>query len=154
MSPGYVPVAQAAMLIRRPAREVFAAFVDPAVTTRFWFTQGSGRLEAGKRVTWAWEMYGFSIEVDVKAIERDRRIAIEWPGRNGPTTVEWIFTPREDGTTFVEVTNSGFGGDRDQVVKEALDSTGGFALVLAGCKALLEHGVELNLVRDRHPGGL
>ena len=31
------PVARATMLIRRPVEEVFNAFVDPTVTTRFWF---------------------------------------------------------------------------------------------------------------------
>ena len=38
-----------AMLIRRPVGEVFAAFVDPDVTTKVWFTKSSGRLEAGKQ---------------------------------------------------------------------------------------------------------
>jgi len=33
-------------------------------------------------------------------------------------------------------------------------STEGFAFVLAGAKALLEHGVLLNLVPDRFPDGL
>ncbi|MBC7990984.1 MAG: polyketide cyclase, partial [Luteimonas sp.] len=28
------------MLIRRPVAEVFEAFVDPAITSRFWFTRG------------------------------------------------------------------------------------------------------------------
>lgn len=32
-----------------------------------------------------------------------------------------------------------------------IDSTGGFTQVLAGLKALLEHGIELGLVRDSHP---
>ena len=32
----HVPVARTGMLIRRPAAEVFEAFVDPAITTRFW----------------------------------------------------------------------------------------------------------------------
>lgn len=39
-------------------------------------------------------------------------------------------------------------------MKTALDATEGFAFVLAGAKAWLEHGVELNLVRDRFPKGL
>jgi hypothetical protein len=39
-------------------------------------------------------------------------------------------------------------------VAPALDSAGGFALVLAGAKVWREHGIELNLVRDRHPDGL
>ena len=33
------------MLIRRPPEDVFEAFADPAITTRFWFTKSSGRLE-------------------------------------------------------------------------------------------------------------
>jgi hypothetical protein len=36
-----VPVAKTGMLIRRPVAEVFAAFIDPGVTTKFWFTKSS-----------------------------------------------------------------------------------------------------------------
>jgi hypothetical protein len=40
--------AKAEMLIRRPVAEVVEAFVDPAVTSRFWFTRSTGRLEVGR----------------------------------------------------------------------------------------------------------
>ena len=63
------PVARAQMLIRRPMVEVFEAFVDPAITSRFWFSKGSGRLEPGKQVRWDWDMYGVGTNVDVKAVE-------------------------------------------------------------------------------------
>lgn len=149
-----VPTVKVEILIRRPVAEVFEAFVDPAVTTKFWFTKSSGRLETGKRIQWDWEMYGHSAQVDVKAIEGNRRILIEWPGQNAPTTVEWIFTPRADNTTFVSITNTGFRGTGDEVVSQALDSTEGFTLVLAGLKALLEHNVVLNLVPDRFPDNI
>jgi hypothetical protein len=36
-------------------------------------------------------------------------------------------------------------------VKQAIDSTQGFTFVLSGLKALLEHGIELNLVADKRP---
>jgi len=142
------PVARATMLIRRPVDEVFNAFVDPAVTTRFWFNRSSGRLAAGETVTWYWDHYGASGEVHVTALELNRRIAIEWP-----TPVEWVFTPRSDGTTFVAITASGFEGTDDEKVAQALDSTEGFNLVIAACKALLEHGIELGLVVDKQPDG-
>lgn len=145
------PLATTGMLIRRPVADVFEAFVDPEITSRFWFTRGSGRLATAKQVQWDWDMYGISIPVTVKALEPNRRILIDWPGQGGPTTVEWLFTAREDGTTFVRITNSGFAGDGDQVVKRVNDSTQGFAFVLAGLKALLEHDVRLDLVRDRFP---
>jgi len=141
------------MLIRKPVSEVFEAFVDPATTSAFWFTRGDGRLEPGARVTWHWDMYGFAVQVSVTAVEPHRRIAIEWSTYGAPTTVEWIFTPRPDHTTFVSITNAGFVGTPDQIAQQAIGATEGFALVLAGAKAFLEHGVRLNLVRDRFPDG-
>lgn len=148
-----VPIAETGMLIRKPVSEVFEAFVNPAITSRFWFTTGSGRLKEGEVIRWEWEMYDISVGVTVKAIEHNKRILIEWEGYRGPTTVAWAFTSRSDDTTFVSITNSGFSGDGDEVVKQALDSTGGFALVLAGAKAFLEHNISLNLIADRFPDG-
>ncbi len=148
------PRASTGMLIRRPVAEVFEAFVDPEITTKFWFTKGSGRLELGKQVRWDWEMYGISIPVTPKAIEPNARILIEWPGYSGPSDVEWVFKPQRDGTTFVSITETGFTGSPDELVKQVADSTQGFSLVLAGLKALLEHEVRLNLVADRFPQGL
>ena len=148
------PVARAQMLIRKPVAEVFEAFVDPAVTSKFWFTRSSGRLETGKQVRWDWEMYGASAEVSVKALEENRRILIEWAGTGTPNTVEWVFTPRADDETLVSITNAGFSGDGDEMVRSALDSTAGFTNVLAGLKALLEHNIILNLVSDKSPDHL
>jgi len=99
--------AKTGMLVRRPVAEVFEAFVDPEITRRFWFTQGSGRLEKGKQVHWEWEMYGITVPVDVKDVEPPRRIVVEWSGPKGANRVEWYFTQRDDGTTFVEITNDG-----------------------------------------------
>lgn len=148
-------VAKTEILIRRPVDEVFEAFVDPAVTSRFWFTRGSGRLEAGKSVRWDWAMYDFSTNAVVKEIEANRRIFVEWSGaRLPPTMIEWTFRARPDGTTYVTITNSGFTGDPEQVAEQAIAATEGFAFVLAGAKAWLEHGVQLNLVADKFPDGL
>jgi len=124
------------MLIRKPVAEVFEAFVDPAITSNFWFSKGSTRLEAGKE------------------LEQDRRILIEWPGDGAPTTVEWTFRPRPDNSTFVSIANTGFAGDDDAIIEQIVGSTEGFTLVLAGLKAFLEKGIALNLVADRFPDGL
>jgi uncharacterized protein YndB with AHSA1/START domain len=149
------PVITTGMLIRQPVDVVFEAFVDPAITSRFWFTDGSGRLEPGKSVQWEWKMYGVKVEVEVREIDRNRRILIEWSSGSEPTTtVEWTFQPLADGTTFVTITNSGFHGNGDEQCAQACGSTEGFSLVLAGAKALLEHGIELNLVPDRFPAEL
>jgi uncharacterized protein YndB with AHSA1/START domain len=153
-SPSMPLVAKAQMLIRKPVAQVFEALVDPALTSRFWFSKGSGRLEAGKHVRWDWEMYGVSAEVDVKEVEENKRILVEWGGIYDPTSIEWTFEPQGEDRTFVTVKNWGFGGDAEKVVAEALDSTGGFTFLLAGLKAFLEHGIELNLIADHEPSAL
>ena len=150
-----IPVAKAEMLIRRPVAEVFEAFIDPAVTSKFWFTKGSERLDTGKRIRWDWEMFGVSAEVNVKAIEANKRILIEWSSSDSaPTTVEWLFAPRADDTTFVTVTESGFSGSGDEVVRKALDSQGGFTFLMSGLKAYLEHKIALNLSADHAPDNI
>ncbi len=149
-----VPVSKTGMLIRRNVADVFEAFISPEITTKFWFTKSSGRLETGRQIRWEWEMYNVSALVTVKVIEQDKRIVIEWPGYSGPAIVEWIFAPQKDGATFVSITETGFTGNGDELMKQLADSTQGFTLVLAGLKALLEHNVQLNLVADRYPEGI
>ena len=148
------PAAKAEMLIRRPVADVFIAFVDPLITANFWFTRGSDRLHMGKTVRWEWEMYGFAVDVDVMAVDENRRILIHWPGEGGPTRVEWTFTSRPDNTTFVTIENSGFRGTSAEVLAQVVGATEGFALVLAGAKAFLEQGLILDFVADRFPDGL
>lgn len=144
----HMPVVKAEMMIRKPVEEVFEAFVDPEVTTKFWFTKSSGKLEAGKRVRWEWEMYGVGDDIVVTSIEPNERILIE--SEDG-TLAEFVFTPRTANETVVTITNSGFTGDGDQIVSHAMDSMGGYTMVLCGLKAYLEHGVIPNFVLDRAP---
>jgi uncharacterized protein YndB with AHSA1/START domain len=94
-------------------------------------------------------MYGASASVSVMAIDPNKRILVEWG--DPPRAVEWLFAPRPDNTTLVSISERGFCGSDHEVVTQALDSRGGFAIVLAGLKALLEHDVVLNLVADQHP---
>lgn len=140
------------MLIRCPAAEVFEAFVDPTITTRFWFTKSSGRLEPDAEVVWTWEMYDVSTTVSVDVFEPARRIVLTWDEPH--TQIEWIFRPGAGDTTMVQITETGFSGDGDAVVTQAMDSMGGFTIVLAAAKALLEHDLELSLVADHHPPGM
>jgi uncharacterized protein YndB with AHSA1/START domain len=146
-----IPSVNVGMLIRKPPAEVFQALVDPAITTRFWFTKSSGKLEPGETVQWTWEMYGVSTTVSIKEIEADRRIVFEWGDRNDRTTVNFRFVPANDKRTFVQVTETGLNGKGDELVSRVADSTGGFTQVLCALKALLEHDVVLTVVADHAP---
>jgi uncharacterized protein YndB with AHSA1/START domain len=144
------------MLIRSTPGDVFQALVDPAITSKFWFTKSTGTVVEDAELTWMWEMYGLSSTVTVQQVEESRLVRFTWSGYNPerPTTVEFRLTPWKDNTTYVVVTETGFTGDGDTVVRYATDSTGGFTFVLSALKALLEHGIVLGVVRDAHPSGL
>jgi uncharacterized protein YndB with AHSA1/START domain len=149
----YVPTVKVGMLIRKPTGEVFQALVDPAITTRFWFSKSSGKVTPGANLDWEWEMYGVSTRVSVKEVEPDSRIVFEW-NDDKPTTVEFRFIPWGDDATYVQVTETGLSGDGDELVAHVADSTDGFSMVLSALKALLEHDVVLTVVLDHLPKGL
>ena len=139
------------MLIRRPVHEVYEAFVDPSVTTRFWFTKSTGRLDRQDRVRWDWEMYDVHSDVQVNEVVPDERIVITWSGYRARERVEWTFTELSDATTYVTIEDSGFAGEPDELAEQAVSATEGFAYALAGAKAWLEHGIQLNVVPDKFP---
>lgn len=143
--------AEAAMLIRKPIATVFEAFVNPELTTKFWFTKASGTLEEGKTVDWTWEMYGnHTVTIKVLSLIPNQSILIQW-GDDEKAIAEWEFEELGESKTFVTITYNGIAGSMDEQNAQIRDTTEGFTLVLAGLKAFLEHNVLLNLVADRFP---
>jgi uncharacterized protein YndB with AHSA1/START domain len=149
MQTTHTPTVEVQMLIRKPASQVFNAFIDPAITTNFWFTKSSGKLEVGKTVTWEWEMYGISGKVLVKEIIPNRKISTELG--DPVTTVDYEFIALTDDTTYVIIKNYGFSQTGDDLIQAIKDNTGGFTTVLDGLKAYLEHNIKLNLIADKYP---
>ena len=151
----HIPSVKVGMLVRRSPGDVFQAIVDPAITTKFWFTKSTGKVVPGAKLRWDWEMYGASANVSVKEVEEDSRVLIDWGGDDdNTTTVEFRFIPVEGHATYVEVTESGLSGDADEIVSRVAGSTGGFTIALCALKALLEHDIALTVVLDRYPEGL
>lgn len=140
---------QTQILVRRPVKEVFEAFVNPEVTRNFWFTKGSGKLEEGKSIVWEWEMYGVSTQVYVKQVTPLKKISIEWD--EPPTTVDFEFDAIGADRTYVVIRNYGFQQTGQELIVALMDNTGGFTTVLDGLKAYLEHGIHLNLIADKFP---
>lgn len=143
------PIVECQMMIRKPISEVFQAFVDPKITTKFWFTKSSGKLEKGNIITWQWEMYNVSTQVAVKDIIENEKISTEWGEPS--TAVDYEFTALSNDTTYVVIRNYGFNQTGNELIRAINDNTGGFTTVLDGLKAYLEFGIQLNLVRDKFP---
>ncbi|AZA98789.1 polyketide cyclase [Chryseobacterium joostei] len=139
---------EAQMLIRKPIEDVFEAFINPEITTNFWFTKSTGKLEEGKTVTWEWEMYGVKSEVKVHQIIPNELIRTEWGSPS--TNVDYEFKTMEKGTLVV-IKSYGLNQSGEDLLRQVNDNTGGFTTVLDGCKAYLEHGIKLNLIEDKFP---
>jgi len=143
--------AEAQMLIRKSAEEVFNAFIDPDETINFWFTKGSGKLELNKEIIWTWEMYNFSAKAIATEIIPNERIKFDWFAYENPTSVTINLKKLGSNSTFVTIVNSGFDKTGNELTEILKDSTSGFTLVLAGLKSYLEYGINLNLIADKFP---
>jgi uncharacterized protein YndB with AHSA1/START domain len=142
------PYVEAQMLIRKPIEVVFEAFVNPEITTNFWFTKSTGKLEESKIITWEWEMYGAKSDVKVDQIITNQLIKTQWG--NPSTNVDYEFKEMEKGTLVI-IKSYGFSQTGEDLLKIINDNTGGFTTVLDGCKAYLEHGINLRLIEDKFP---
>ena len=142
--------AKATIRIHGTPAEVFHAFADPIAMSRFWFTRRDDGLREGESVAWfvgAGEDAA-SFDVRVERLEHPNRIVIAWPNGSNHSQVTWSIAQMEEGDTLLSIEESGFTGSRDTIIQQALDSTGGFNQVIVAAKALIEHGVELNIVAD------
>jgi len=145
------PSAIARTRIRRPPAEVFTAFADAKNMSKFWFTRRDQGLKEGESVAWfvGSAEDALSFDVQVKEICEPTKLVVEWVGLDGnPTQVMWLFEATENGDTILTIKESGFSGSSEAMLKRALDSTGGFNQVIIAAKALVEHGIELNVVAD------
>ncbi|USA45637.1 SRPBCC family protein [Acinetobacter sp. C26M] len=137
------------MLIRKPIHSTFEAFIDPEITSKFWFSSATGKLEQGKTVEWTWEKYQVSAKVKVTKIISNELIQIQWGEPS--STVDFIFEALNDNQTYVRIQNYNIPFQGDELISFIIDSTGGFTTVLDSLKAYLEHGLKLNLVQDKFP---
>ncbi len=145
--------ATARILVRSDPTSVFAAFTDAGRMSQFWFTRRDSGLVPGESVRWflGSGADAASFKVDVIEVVAPERIVIDWADFDGTRTrVTWTMEGTADGDTLLTVTETGFAGTRDEIVAKALNSTGGFNQVILAAKALIEHGVSINVVAD-HP---
>ena len=142
--------ARAEIRVHAPPANVFDVFADAAQMSKFWFTRRDDGLEEGESVRWYLGPAEDAFVFDVRVLELNRpnRIVIEWENGEGLTRVVWSIKGSEQGDSIVRIVESGFSGSDEAIVDRALDSTGGFNQVLLAAKALVEHGVAMNVVAD------
>nr|WP_252151576.1 SRPBCC domain-containing protein [Acinetobacter terrestris] len=142
-------VIETQMLIRKPVAEVFNAFIDPEITSKFWFTSSTGQLIENKSVDWYWEKYDVTTSVLVEQMINNELIQIIWG--EPKTTVDFIFEKITEQETYLRIRNYDIPLEGSALIAFIIDHTAGFTTVLDGCKAYLEYGALLNLVDDKFP---
>lgn len=134
------------MLIRRPPAEVFNAFLDPAVLTRFWLSRASARLAPGVSAEWEFMVPGVVTQTRVRKMTPDSLLVLEWPDDE---TAEFTFERRPDGNTRLAIQSAVEGKDETDAIEKLVNTTEGYAIVVSNLKALLETGRTANLVEDK-----
>jgi uncharacterized protein YndB with AHSA1/START domain len=133
------------MLVRRPPREVWRAFVEPDEISEFWLARSSHRLGPGVTAHWQFKVATAETNVTVIDAVEPELLDLRWDdGQPLRITLEG----RGD-ATLVHVSVSGFDGDAP--VTDAIETASGFTLVLASLKMWLEHGIAGDLMYDRFP---
>jgi uncharacterized protein YndB with AHSA1/START domain len=128
--------------IRRPAAEVFDAVVDPKTLTGYFVQTASGPLAAGATVMWSFAEAPGPFPVVVETVEPGARLVFRWPAAGHDTRVEMTFTPLDDASTIVAISESGWPSD-DKGVAASHGNAGGWMHMLCCLKAYLEYDINL-----------
>lgn len=146
--------------VSRPVEEVFEAVADPQHLSSYFTTGGaSGRLEAGKTVTWDFHDFPGAFPVEVDEVVPNERIVLRWEAAEGEqvcssggaldikpagyqTTVTMSFKPTEDGRTLVEIEERGW-RESETGLQASYGNCMGWSQMLAALKMWVEHRINL-----------
>jgi uncharacterized protein YndB with AHSA1/START domain len=144
--------------VSRPVEEVFEAVADPKQLSSYFTTGGaSGRLEAGKTVTWDFYDFPGAFPVDVDEVVPNERIVLRWEAAEGEqvsgdgiaikpagyqTTVTMTFNPTDDGRTLVAIEERGW-RETEAGLKASYGNCMGWSQMLAALKMWVEHRINL-----------
>ena len=134
---------QAALQILKPTHDVFEAIVDPAKMSHYFISESTGRMEAGKLLTWRFPEFDMDVPVRIGKIEADSYISYYWDAEDGKALfVEMTLAAKDSNSTVVTITEKS--RDNDEAgIKWLKGNTEGWANFLACLKAYLEYGINL-----------
>lgn len=131
-----------AVRISKPLPEVFKAFTDNEIITKYFVTSASAPIKAaGDKITWSWGEH--KSEITVTEFEENKKVVFTWPGFkvNYDINVTFIFEEVE-GKTRVSVTEEGYKNDEDGINSSFMNNAGWKEMLLS-LKAWVMHNVDL-----------
>ncbi|WP_143305507.1 SRPBCC domain-containing protein [Chitinophaga vietnamensis] len=134
---------KAAIQVSKPAATVFEGIVDPAQLSNYFISEGSGRMESGKEVSWKFPEFDERFTIKVLKTEPASLVSFLWGGPEGKQTQVDISLEQQPGnSTLVRVTE-GAAENNEAGIKWLMGNTEGWANFLACLKAWLEYDINL-----------
>ncbi len=128
--------------ILKPVEEVFDAIINPEKITKYFASKVSGGLTQNKKVVWSFEDVGMELEVDVLKVQKDSLISLQWSACGKPTTINIYLEIESDDLTKIEITESSFELNEEDVSK-AMGQTQGWTDFICCMKGYLYGGINL-----------
>jgi uncharacterized protein YndB with AHSA1/START domain len=131
--------------IARPVAEVFDAVYNPDTLSEYFTTGGaSGPLVEGATVTWDFADFPGAFPVQVRKVERDRLIVLEWKAGDEDYTTQTRleFEPLEGGATLVRI-SEGTWRDTQKGLDASYGNCMGWTQMLCALKLYVERGINL-----------
>ncbi|SFT16852.1 SRPBCC domain-containing protein [Sphingobacterium wenxiniae] len=131
--------AKATLQIQKTINEVFEAIVDHEKMTKYFISESSGRMEAGKELSWEFGDFPGKFPVKVKEVQPDKFVSFVW---DEDTVVNITLEEQPDKSTVVKVTE----GEKelnDKNLEWCIGNTFGWGNFLDCMKAYLEYGIHL-----------
>jgi uncharacterized protein YndB with AHSA1/START domain len=131
--------------IAKPVAEVFDAVYNPTKLSGYFTTGGaSAPLVEGSTVTWDFADFPGAFPVQVRKVERDRLIELEWKANDGDytTRTRLEFEPLEGGATLVRI-SEGKWTETQQGLDASYGNCMGWTQMLCAMKLYVERGINL-----------
>jgi uncharacterized protein YndB with AHSA1/START domain len=131
--------------IARPVAEVFDAVYNPTKLSGYFTTGGaSAPLVEGSTVTWDFADFPGAFPVQVRKVERDRLIELEWKAGDGDytTRTRLEFEPLEGGATLVRI-SEGKWKENQRGLDASYGNCMGWTQMLCAMKLYVERGINL-----------
>ena len=131
--------------IAKPVAEVFDAVYNPSKLSGYFTTGGaSAPLVEGSTVTWDFADFPGAFPVQVRKVERDRLIELEWKANDGDytTRTRLEFESLEGDATLVRI-SEGKWTETQQGLDASYGNCMGWTQMLCAMKLYVERGINL-----------
>lgn len=131
--------AQATLQIQKPVQQVFDAIVNSEHLTQYFISKSSGKIEAGKTLTWEFGDFPGAFPVKVLEVQEPQIISFVW---DVETTVRITLEKQANDSTVVKI-KEGEKELSEQNLQWLIDNTFGWGNFLDCLKAYLEYDIQL-----------